>query len=178
MNIKIKQDIWEWTKAISISLVLAIGITFIAQPIIVSGQSMYPTLENNDYLFVNKLAYKTEEPKRGDILIFKTQLLDTKSNKKKDLVKRVIALPGEHIVIKNSKVYINGKLLDENYIKNVDTLGAIDIIVPENEIFVMGDNRPVSQDSRSYEIGTVSINDIVGKVSLRIYPFDKVGFIE
>ena len=178
LNTKTKQEILEWIKTISISLVLAMGITFIVQPTIVSGQSMYPTLENKDYLFINKLAYKAEEPKRGDILVFKTQLLDTKSNKKKDLVKRVIALPGEHIVIQNSKVYINGKFLDEDYIKNVDTLGDVDMIVPENEMFVMGDNRPASQDSRSYEIGTVSIDDIVGKVSLRVYPFDKVGTIE
>lgn len=173
-----KYELLEWIKTISISLVIAMGVTFIVQPTIVSGQSMYPTLENNDYLFINKLAYKTEEPKRGDILVFKTELIDSKSNKKKNLVKRVIALPGEHIAIKDSEVYINGKLLNENYIKDISTSGDIDIVVPENEIFVMGDNRPYSRDSRSYEIGTVSINDIIGKVSMRVYPFDKLGNIE
>lgn len=178
MNTKTKHEILEWVKTISTSLVIAIGITFIVQLTIVSGQSMYPTLENNDCLFINKLTYKTEEPQRGDIIVFKTELLDSKSNKKKDLVKRVIALPGEHITIKNSKLYINGKLLHENYIKNVDILEDIDITVPENEIFVMGDNRPASHDSRNYDIGTVSIDDIIGKVSVRIYPFDKVGAIE
>ncbi len=119
MNTKVKHEILEWIKTISISLVIAIGVTFIVQPTIVRGQSMYPTLENKDYLFINKLAYKTEDPKRGDIIVFKTELIDSKSNKKKDLVKRVIALPGEHIVIKNSEVYINDELLDEIYLKDV-----------------------------------------------------------
>lgn len=177
MNKKVKDEILEWIKTISVSLVIAMGVTFIVQPTIVRGQSMYPTLENKDYLFINKLAYKTEEPKRGDIIVFKTEMIDSKSNKKKDLVKRVIALPGEHIVIKNSEVYINDELLDEIYLKDVYTSGDIDIIVPENNVFTMGDNRPDSLDSRSYEIGTVSINDIVGKVSMRVYPFDKLGNI-
>ena len=177
MNTKVKHEILEWIKTISISLVIAIGATFIVQPTIVRGQSMYPTLENKDYLFINKLAYKNEDPKRGDIIVFKTELIDIKSNKKKDLVKRVIALPGEHIVIKNSEVYINGELLDEIYLKDIYTSGDIDMIVPENHVFTMGDNRPDSLDSRNYEIGTVSINDIVGKVSMRVYPFDKLGNI-
>ena len=177
MNKKVKDEILEWIKTISVSLVIAMGVTFIVQPTIVRGQSMYPTLENKDYLFINKLAYKTEEPKRGDIIVFKTEMIDIKSNKKKDLVKRVIALPGEHIVIKNSEVYINDELLDEIYLKDVYTSGDIDIIVPENNVFTMGDNSPDSLDSRNYEIGTVSINDIVGKVSMRVYPFDILGNI-
>lgn len=152
-------------------------ITLIVQPTIVSGKSMDPTLENKDYLFVNKLAYKAEGPKRGDIIVFKTDLIDKKSNKKKDLVKRVIALPGEKIVIKNSKVYINNKYLDESYINDVYTEGDINIVVPENHIFVMGDNRTDSSDSRDQDIGTISLDDIIGKVAIRIYPFNKIGKI-
>ena len=90
---------------------------------------MYPTLKDNDYLFINKLTYEVEGPKRGDIIVFKTELIDDKSSKKKSLVKRVIALPGEHIVIKNSEVYIDDELLNESYIKGVYTSGDIDIIV-------------------------------------------------
>ncbi|MDB8792575.1 signal peptidase I [Romboutsia sp. 1001216sp1] len=177
MNKKVKYEILEWIKTIFFSLVLVIGITFIVQPTIVNGQSMYPTLENKDYLFVNKLAYKVESPKRGDIIVFNTKLIDPKSNKEKNLVKRVIALPGEHIVIKNNEVYIDGELLNESYINGVYTSGDIDIIVPENHIFTMGDNRPYSGDSRNSEVGTISLDDVVGKVSIRLYPFDKLGAV-
>ena len=178
MNNKVKNELIEWIKSISVSLILAMGITFIVQPTMVSGQSMYPTLANNDYLFINKLAYESDNPKRGDIIVFKTELIDSKSSKKKKLVKRVIALPGEHIVIKNNEVYINGELFNENYIENVYTSGDIDMIVPKNNVFVMGDNRANSWDSRSIEIGTISLNDIVGKVAIRVYPFDKLGSID
>lgn len=178
MNKKLKNELTEWVKAISIALVCGIAITLVIQPTMVSGQSMHPTLENNDYLIINRLAYGTDEPQRGDIVVFKTKLTDNKSHKEKNLVKRVIALPGEHIVIKDSKVYINDKLLDESYIKGIYTSGYIDMIVPNNQVFTMGDNRPESADSRMEEIGTVSLDDIVGKVSLRLYPFDKVGNID
>lgn len=86
-------------------------------------------------------------------------------------------MPGEHIVIKNNEVYIDGKLLDESYINGVYTSGDIDIIVPENHIFTMGDNRPYSGDSRNSEVGTISLDDVVGKVSIRLYPFDKLGTV-
>ena len=86
-------------------------------------------------------------------------------------------MPGEHIVIKNSEVYIDDELLNESYIKGVYTSGDIDIIVPENNIFIMGDNRENSLDSRDDRIGTISLDDVVGKVSMRVYPFDKIGSI-
>lgn len=172
-----KSELIEWAKSISVSIVLAMAITLVVQPTTVSGESMYPTLKDNDYLFINKLIYEVEGPKRGDIIVFKTELIDDKSSKKKSLVKRVIALPGEHIVIKNSEVYIDGELLNESYIKGVYTSGDIDIIVPENNIFIMGDNRQNSLDSRDDQIGTVSLDDVVGKVSMRVYPFDKIGSV-
>ena len=111
-----KSELIEWAKSISVSIVLAMVITIVVQPTTVSGESMYPTLKDNDYLFINKLTYEVEGPKRGDIIVFKTELIDDKSSKKKSLVKRVIALPGEHIVIKNSEVYIDDELLNETYI--------------------------------------------------------------
>lgn len=115
MNSKIRKEIWEWFETLSVSIFIAVCISLIAQPTIVSGQSMYPTLENKDLLLVNKLTYKNEAPHRGDIIIFHTELIDKSTNKKKDLVKRVIALPNEHLIIKDSKVYINGEPLDEDY---------------------------------------------------------------
>lgn len=178
MNNKVKSDLIEWIKTFSIALVCGIVITFVVQPTIVSGESMQPTLENKDYLIINKLAYENDIPKRGDIIVFKTKLIDNKSKKKKNLVKRVIALPGEHIVIKNSEVFINGEFLNESYIHGIYTYGDIDMVVPKNHVFTMGDNRPDSADSRMEEIGAISLDDVVGKVSLRLFPFDKVGDIE
>lgn len=173
----ITKEILEWVKTIAISVVIAFGITLVVQPTIVDGQSMYPTLENKDYLFVNKLAYNKELPERGDVLVFKSDLINTKNNTKKNLVKRVIALPGEHIVIKNSEVYINNKKLNENYLDGAATDGDIDLVVPENEIFTMGDNRGGSKDSRDSSIGTISLDNIVGKVAFRAFPFNKIGTI-
>lgn len=178
MNIKIKSEIKQWVKTIGISGAIAIGINLVVQPAIVSGQSMYPTLENKDYLVINRLAYKNEIPERGDIIIFKTELVDSDSNKKKNLVKRVIGLPGEHLVIEENKVYINDEYLDENYLVDAYTEGNIDIIIPDNQVYTMGDNREKSDDSRKAYIGTIKLEDIIGKVSVRMYPFNKIGQVK
>lgn len=174
MKSKIKQEIFEWSKTIVISLGIAIGISLVAQPTLVSGQSMYPTLEDNDLLLVNKLTYKNGSPNRGDIIIFHTDLVDTATNKKKDLVKRVVGLPTEHLVIKDSKVYINDELLNEAYLNGVYTEGDIDIIIPSNHIFTMGDNRPNSDDSRKSYIGPISLDSIIGKAYMRVYPLNEL----
>ncbi|WP_443082215.1 signal peptidase I [Terrisporobacter sp.] len=168
----------DWIKTICASLIIAISITAVIQPTIVSGQSMYPTLENKDYLIVNKLAYNRELPNRGDIIVFKTSLIDDERNEKKNLVKRIIALPGDHLVIEDNEVYINEKLLKEDYLTGVYTYGDIDMIVPANEIFTMGDNRENSDDSRKDYIGTISLDDIVGEVVLRAYPFNNMGKVK
>lgn len=178
MNTKLKSEITQLIKSICISGVIAIGINLVVQPTIVSGQSMYSTLENKDYLMINKVAYKSEAPERGDIIVFKTELIDEESNKKKNLVKRVIGLTDEHLVIKDNKVYIDGKELEEDYLTDIYTDGDIDITIPNNRVFVMGDNRENSDDSRKSYIGTISLEDIIGKVFVRMYPFNKVGQIE
>lgn len=178
MNSKIKKEILEWFETLAVSIFIALCISLIAQPTIVSGQSMNPTLEDKDLLLVNKLTYKNEAPHRGDIIIFHTELIDKETNKNKDLVKRVIALPNEHLIIKDSKVYINVEPLEEDYLKGVYTDGDIDMIVPLNHVFAMGDNRPNSDDSRKSYIGPVSLDDIVGRAFIRVYPFDKLGKID
>ncbi|MEG0856438.1 MAG: signal peptidase I [Terrisporobacter sp.] len=178
MEKKIINEILEWVKTISVSLILAFAITLIVQPTIVNGSSMYPTLETEDYLVVNKLAYKDKVPQRGDIVVFKSEIINDKTYKKKNLVKRVIALPEERIVIENGKVYIDNKELDENYIENMNTEGNVDIVVPKNHIFVMGDNRSNSLDSREPVIGTVSLESVIGKVAIRLYPFNKIDRIK
>lgn len=178
LNKKVKDEIIDWIRTICISGAIAICINIVAQPTMVSGQSMYPTLKNNDYLFINRLAYKSHMPQRGDVIVFKADLSGNNSSPKKNLVKRVIALPGEHLIIKDNNVYINGKHLEEDYLVDVYTDGDIDIIVPDNHIFAMGDNRENSDDSRQSYIGAISLDDVVGEVFIRIFPFDKIGQVK
>ncbi len=177
MSDKLKKEIIDWIKTIAISLVLAFLIVQVIKPTIVSGESMYPTLNDRDYLILNRLSYKFGEIERGDIIVFKTNLKQD-NGKEKDLIKRVIAIPGDHLVIENSKVYINDELIDEPYIHNAYTSGDIDIVIPENKIFAMGDNRENSKDSRSEDVGLVDENDILGEVMVRLLPISNIGTVK
>jgi len=171
---KFKKEIIEWGKVIITALVFAFIITQFIRPTLVRGESMYPTLVENDYLIINRMAYKLGKPKDGDIIVFKTDLLQD-NGKQKDLVKRVIATEGQHIKIEDSKVYVDNKLLDEPYIHDNYTSGDIDMVIPEGEVFAMGDNREKSLDSRYEEVGLVNEKDIMGKVMIRLFPFNKIG---
>jgi len=184
--------LWEWTKSILIALILALFIrTFIVQAYKIPSGSMIPTLLVGDYLLVNKLAYGIKNPfkeeflyfrklpKRQEIVVF-TYPLD----KKLDFIKRVIALPGDTVEIVNKKVYINSKLLEEPYAKFSDpevypkevsprdNYGPIK--VPPNCIFVMGDNRDQSYDSRFW--GFVPINYLKGKAFIIYFSWDSENF--
>ena len=174
MSEKFKKEIIEWGKVIITALVFAFIITQFIRPTLVRGESMYPTLVENDYLIINRMAYKLGKPKDGDIIVFKTDLLQD-NGKQKDLVKRVIATEGQHIKIEDSKVYVDDKLLDEPYIHDNYTSGDIDMVIPEGEVFAMGDNREKSLDSRYEEVGLVNEKDIMGKVMIRLFPFNKIG---
>lgn len=177
MSENFKKELIEWIKIIATALIFAFIITQFIRPTLVRGQSMYPTLEEDDYLIINRIAYKVGEPKQGDIIVFSTNLLQD-NGEHKDLVKRVIATEGDHIKIENSKVYVNDKLIDEPYIHDEYTDGDIDITVPENKIFAMGDNREESLDSRYEEVGLVDEKNVMGKVILRLFPFDKIGTVK
>ena len=138
---------------------------------------MEPNFNANDYLFISKMSYKMHDIKRGDVIVFHSDLL-TETGQKKLLIKRVIGLPGDQIDINNGKLYINGKLQHESYIKEQYTSGSIDgLVVPKGKLFCMGDNRRVSIDSRYEEVGCVSESKVVGKVVFRLYPFNKIGVI-
>lgn len=174
MNEKIKKEAIEWMKIIATALIFAFIITQFIRPTLVRGESMYPTLEENDYLIINRMAYKIGEPKDGDIIVFSTELLQEDGDRK-DLVKRIIGVGGDHIKIENSKVYVNDKLIDEPYIHDNYTEGNIDIVVPKGKIFAMGDNREKSLDSRYEDVGLVKEKDVMGKVMIRLFPFNKIG---
>lgn len=177
MKEKIKKEAIEWAKVIATALVFAFIITQFIKPTLVSGESMYPTLKDNDYLIVNRMAYKFGEPEKGDVIVFHTNLLQD-NGKEKDLVKRIIATEGDHIKIEDSKVYVNDKLVNEPYIHDNFTEGNIDITVPKDKVFAMGDNREKSLDSRYEDVGLINESDIMGKVMIRLYPFNQIGSIQ
>lgn len=177
MKDSIKREIIDWIKTIVVSLVLAFLIVQVIKPTIVSGESMYPTLNDRDYLILNRMAYKFGDIDRGDIIVFKSDLRQD-NGKQKDLIKRVIAIPGDHLIIKDSKVYINGEVQNEPYIHNEYTSGDIDVVIPQNEVFVMGDNRENSRDSRSSDVGLVNEDDIIGEVMIRLLPLNKIGTVK
>ncbi len=139
-------------------------------PTSVIGASMEPTLHSGDRLVISKISYKLENIKRGDIVV-----LHSPKNPDVEYIKRVIGLPGDTILIKDNYVYLNGFLLQESYVSAQTNLwefgftkeGAL-YTVPENYIFVMGDNRPRSSDSR--EFGSIPVSSIVGKAVFRYYP--------
>ncbi|MCG8483663.1 MAG: signal peptidase I [Clostridia bacterium] len=172
------EKVIEWVKTIVISVIIALVITTFIRPTLVMEYSMYPTIEQYDYLMINKVAYKLGEPKFGDIVVFTSELL-RENGEKKQLIKRVIGIPGDTIEIKDGITYRNGEVLDEPYINGGVTSGALEpTTIKEGELFVMGDNRPNSIDSRREDVGMVPIDTVVGKVMIRLYPFNKIGFVE
>ena len=174
----VKNSIIEWVKVFGLAIVLAFVITLFIKPTLVSGDSMLPTLHENDYLIINKIGYKIGEPKNGDVIVFKSDL-EKNDGTTKDLVKRIIGVAGDKVVIKDGKVYLNDKLLDETYLREgMDTTGDVDIVVPEGKLFVLGDNRKVSLDSRYEQVGLVDVNDVEGKVLVRLYPFNDISLIK
>ncbi len=151
---------------------------FILQPNQVKGASMEPSFISGDYILTSKVTYKLRPVQRGDVIVFKSP-----KNPDIDYIKRVIGLPGDKINFKNGEVYVNDIQLSEGYISAKTNLWEAGyskentpVIVPEGQIFVMGDNRPRSSDSR--EFGPVSEESIVGQVFYRYFPANKVGLIE
>lgn len=170
-----KKELIEWAEAIIIAVVLALIIrTFVFNIVMVDGDSMLPTLNDRDRLIVWKLGYT---PKQGDIIIFRPE-----AHKNTPYVKRVIAVPGQTVEIDFSKgiVKVDGEVLEEDYIyQRTKNPGNIDfpITVEPNTVFVLGDNRNNSRDSRFKDVGLVSYDSIMGKAVCRIWPFNRFGSI-
>ena len=162
-------------KDIIVAAILAAVVISFVRPTIVKQTSMQDTLNPNDYIIMYRRAYSGDkEPKRGDIVIFKSELQD-ENGKNKLLIKRVIGLPDDKITINDGKVYINDKEYDESYLKDGYTTGSVNNFkVPKGEYFVMGDNRVVSIDSRYSEVGCVKKDAIKGRAVLRLFPFTKI----
>lgn len=167
----------EVFEVVVLAVILYFGISFAVQAVHVEGLSMYATLDDNDYLIANKIDYRLHAPQRGDIIILRPP-----ADNSKDFIKRVIALPGEKLLIRDSAVYINGRRLDEPYLpeawttfNNWPTDGTDGRVMKSNEYFVMGDNRNRSQDSRIF--GPIGRDRIDGRAWFRIWPLDHFGGI-
>jgi signal peptidase I len=160
------EEIKDWVISIIIALVLAFTIRyFIVELYMVDGPSMTPTLLNGERLVVNKFIYHFETPKKGDIIVFR-------QDPTHDFIKRVIATAGDTIEVKDGKVIVNGKVLNEPYILDT-TRGYYPLTtVPAGHIFVMGDNRNNSEDSRYPAVGFVSLNQVKGEAVLVFWPLD------
>lgn len=162
MQIKVSRTL-DWFRALSVAVILAVVIRlFVFEPFSVSGPSMQETMHTGDLVLVNKLAYKFGQPKRGEIVVFH-------ASENKDFIKRVIALPGETVEAKNNKILVNGKIVKESYIADyVRTMDFDEIRVPEGRVFVLGDNRLNSTDSRA--IGSIPISELVGRAEFIYWP--------
>lgn len=177
-NKKIENNTKQWIKSIGMAIIIAIFIkTFIFNVTYVKGDSMNPTLKESDRLILKKYGtvLKTEEYKRGDIVVFESPL----ENDNRSFIKRVIGVPGDKINISNGELYINDEYIKEPYIANnsfTESLSYGDrYIVLENELFVIGDNRFPGESNDSRSFGSVSLENIEGKVVLRIFPLNKIG---
>ncbi len=169
------KNVLEWVKEIVIAVIIAAIILTFIKPIVVRQSSMEPTFYSGDYIFISKQAYRLfGEPERGDVIVFRTDMKD-ENNKDKNLIKRIIGLPGDTVEIIGGYVYLNGKLIDEPYLNEQGISGEMDeVTVPDGKLFVMGDNRGVSQDSRDVLVGCVDEQNILGKVFVRLYPFNRI----
>jgi len=173
--------VFELLKIVAISLVIIIPIRyFLVQPFYVKGASMEPNFYDHEYLIIDEISYRFNEPVRGDIVVFRYP-----RNPQEYFIKRLIGLPGEEVQIKDGEVTVfneknnEGIALDEFYLpEDIKTYGMTSdkVVLGENEFFVLGDNRNSSKDSRSF--GPVNRSYIIGKVLFRGWPFDRVQLFE
>lgn len=171
------KEVWGFIKDIAIAIVIAGILLFFIKPVVIQQESMQPNYYSDDYVIVSKQSYSLfGEIERGDVIVFKTDMQDV-NGKDKNLIKRVIGLPGDTIEIKDGYVIRNGETLNEDYVAQQGISGEMaPVIVEQGKLFVLGDNRGVSQDSRSNEIGQIDQDTIIGKVVFRVFPLKRIGF--
>jgi signal peptidase I len=166
-----RRVIVEAVQTIALALLMFLVINFLTARIRVDGRSMEPNFHDGDYVIVNRLAFRLGELQRGDVVVFPYPL-----NQEEDYIKRIIALPGDRVGIRDGLVLLNGAVLDEEYLGAPPHGSDLEAVtVPEGEVFVMGDNRYDSSDSRSW--GPLSIEDIIGKAIFRYWPLADIGSV-
>jgi signal peptidase I len=168
-----KSGVGSWLRDLVVSVVIsAFIIVFLYQPVRVEGTSMLPMLKDQDRLFINKIAYRVGEIHQGDVVVFQYPRDPTKS-----YIKRVIALPGDALRIDHGRVYVNGRLLVENYVPErfTDDRSQPEMVLPPHEYWVMGDHRSISSDSRDF--GPVERDLIYGKAAFVYWPVAQIGTV-
>ncbi len=172
-------SIWEIAEVVLVAVVTVFIVRhFLIQPFLVSGASMEPNFSSGDYLLIDEISYRFRSPQRGEVVVFRFP-----GDESTFYIKRIIGLPGERLVIGDDNIsifnkdYPNGLRLEENYLSGlVKTAGKEEVVLEDNEYFVLGDNRYYSFDSRSW--GTLQGTEIVGLVRLRLWPFNKAMAVE
>ncbi|MCL5046627.1 MAG: signal peptidase I [Actinobacteria bacterium] len=163
----------EVLETIIIALVLALLIrNFVVERIVVDGTSMETTLHNSDSLLINKFIYRFRLPKTGEIVVFKFP-----SDPSRDFIKRVIAHEGQSVEMREGRVYVDGALLNEPYVKRPSRDNYPRAVVPKGTIFVLGDNRVNSEDSRFSDVGFVPLKNLKGTAFVRFWPASSFTWI-
>jgi signal peptidase I len=169
------RNVVEWIVIAGGALLVAFVIkTFLLQAFYIPSLSMAPTLQINDRVLVNKLSYDLHEVNRGDLVVFESP--PNEGSETKDLIKRVIGLPGETVESRDGRILINGQVLDEPYLDRGVTTGALEkITVPPDHLWVMGDNRANSRDSRFF--GPIEESLVIGRAFVRVWPITDIGLL-
>ncbi|HHX87384.1 MAG TPA: signal peptidase I, partial [Firmicutes bacterium] len=166
-----KREAWEWARSIIIAVVLAVLIRlFLFEVFVVEGASMYPTLDNHERLVVSKLVYHLDNPQPGDIVVFNY-------SPHRDFIKRVIGISGDRIEIKGGEVFVNDLPLQEPYLLEEASTDFGPVVVPSGSVFLLGDNRNNSMDSRDPNVGYVPIDKVKGKALFVFWPFQELRLL-
>ena len=171
VGIDLNKHIWEWGNAILRAAAIIVVLFLFAWPMRLMGSSMEPTMGDGEIVLMNRFAALQGHYEKGDVVMF--HYFDAEGDK--TVVKRIIATEGDTIRILEDGVEVNGEILKEPYASG-DTIGMVDMIVPQGTVFVMGDNRETSFDSRN--MGAIPCDDLKGKVFFRVYPFGEFGTIQ
>jgi len=170
--------------AVELTIVIAIAVFLVygfGKGVINTGQSMEPTIESGDTILIDRFAYHFDDPERYDLIVFSTEIDEADENGepvRQSFIRRIIGLPGERVKIDGGHIFINGEQLrDDSGWNNVQLAGNAEneIILDDDEYFVLGDNRQSSEDSRFDKIGNVSYDEIIGKAWFRSAPVTKIG---
>jgi len=181
-DVRARRILIEVGEVALMAAVLYLIIQFVIQTVHVVGSSMFPTVVDGDYLIATKIDYSVHAPQRGDIIIMRDP-----NDPSKDFIKRVIAVPGDHLLIRGGRVYIDGRLLEEPYLnpepwtENADwplspTASSEGVLMGPDDYFVMGDNRNHSSDSRLF--GVVHRDEIRSRAWIRVLPLTSIGLVD
>ncbi|WP_054958618.1 signal peptidase I [Paenibacillus dakarensis] len=167
-------ELWDWVKTIAIAFCIMVLLNmFVFNLSMVKGESMEPTLEESERLFINKLVYRFADPDRGDVVVLKDP--SNGPDKKGFLVKRIIGLPGDTVEVKGHLLYVNGKVQNEPYTDvPIEDPDFAPVSIEEGHYFVMGDNRHIRKSKDSREFGSVQESDIVGRAEFILWPLSKI----